>query len=42
MLRTRNIPKFSATATVRWAYWVNQVRRCTTWLTDVEEKQTLG
>jgi len=37
MLRTRNLSKFSATSDVR--YWVNQVRRCSAWLTDVKEKQ---
>jgi len=36
-LRTRNLPKFSATFDVR--YWINQVRSCAAWLTDMEEKQ---
>jgi len=36
-LRARKLPKFSATFDVR--YWVNQVRRCVGWLTDVDEKQ---
>jgi len=27
-----------ATSDVR--YWVNQLRRCAAWLTDMEEKQT--
>jgi len=35
---TKNLPKFSATSDVR--HWVNQVRRCAAWLTDMEEKQT--
>jgi len=38
MLRTKNIPKFSATPDVR--YLVNQVCRCAALLTDMKEKQT--
>ena len=39
MLRTKNLSKFSATSDVR--YWVNQVRCCAAWLTDMEEKRKL-
>jgi len=37
-VQERYLPKFSATSDVR--YWVNHVRRCAAWLTDMEEKQT--
>ena len=36
-LCTKNLPKFSATFDAQ--YWVNQVRRCAAWLTDIEENQ---
>ena len=39
-LRTRNLPKFSATSNVR--YCVSQVRRCAVWLTNMEEKTGLN
>ena len=37
VLSVKNLPKFSATCDVR--YWVNQVRRCAAWLTDVEKSR---